>query len=222
MKAPSTLKADRDSGLLTKLLNKGDNVSIVQGKLLIKPSSGLAVPSNWLKQHESLLINDICQLFNVIALRYVSYSTGCYGSKKSQGITLQFSNLQTSDEAYVIYNANLRRTRNSKRGKKGEPLPSKQFIVSKRSSFYKFWCSTGLPLPRSLSKFYECMGKLKHITFTSQVDFKNRIADKTLPLLEVSYQQILEIKGISHSSKINANLTVKESLIFRKESLRNH
>lgn len=188
----------------------------MQGKLLIKPSSGLEVPSHWLKQYEPLLINDICQLFNITPLKYVSYSTGSYGSKKNDGITLQFINLQTNENAYLIFNAGLKRTRNSRGGKKGEPLPSKQFIVSERSSFYKFWCSTGLPLPRSLSKFYECMGKLKQLNFTGKVDLNNRIIDKTVPLLEVTYQQILARKQLTLSGNKNANLTAKEPLIFRQ------
>jgi hypothetical protein len=33
-----------ESSLLAKLLHKGDEIDIVQGKLLIKPNSGLAVP----------------------------------------------------------------------------------------------------------------------------------------------------------------------------------
>lgn len=216
MKTLSTLKAENGSSFLTKLLNNGDQISIVQGKLLIKPSSGLAVTNDWLKQHEPLLIRDICLTLNITAFRYISYSTGSYGSKKSQGITLQFNNIKTNDEAYIVYNANLKRARTGKRGKKGEPLPEKQFIVSEKSSFYKFWCSTGLPLPRSLSKFYECMGKLKSLIFTGQVDFNNRITGKKLSLLEISYQQIVDKKSIALSGKINANLTAKEPLIFRQ------
>jgi hypothetical protein len=204
------------SSLLTKLLNKGDQISIVQGKLLIKPSSGLEVPSNWLKQYEPLLINDICQLLNITALRYVSYTTGKYGNKKSPGITLQFRDLQTNEDAYIIYNAILKRTRNSKGGMKGDPLPNKQFIVSERSSFYKFWRSADLPLPRSLSKFYECMGKLKPLLFTGEVDFNNRITNKIVSLLEVSYQQILSNSNLILSGQKNSNLTAKEPLTFRQ------
>lgn len=63
MKTPNALKQESGSSLLIKLLNKGDEISITQGQLLIKPSSGLVVPPNWLKQHEPLLINEICQLF---------------------------------------------------------------------------------------------------------------------------------------------------------------
>lgn len=218
MKTPNTLKVESGSGLLTKLLCKGDEISITQGKLLIKPSSGLEVPPNWLKQYEALLINDICQLINITALRYVSYSTGSYGSKKNEGITLQFKNLQTNEDAYLIFNASLKRTRNSNGGKKGERLPGKQFIISERSGFYKFWCSTGLALPRSLSKFYECMGKLKPLIFTAKVDFNNRIINKAAPILEVSYQQILTKDNLPLSGKKNTNLTAKEPLRFRQET----
>lgn len=218
MTTPINLKMKSDSSLLTTLLIKGDQVSITQGKLLIKPSSGLPVPPKWLRQHELSLINDICLLLNFNALRYVSYSTGCYGSKKSEGITLQFINLHTNEDAYLIFNASLKRVRNSRGGKKGEQLPGKQFIASGRSSFYKFWCSTNLPLPRSLSKFYECMGKLKPLIFTGKVDLNNRIAGKKLLLLEASYQNILAKSNLTLSGNINTNLNAKEPLIFRQET----
>jgi hypothetical protein len=218
MTTPSIHNNVDGSDLLTKLLNKGDNISIVQGRLLIKPSSGLDVPQHWLKQHEPLLINNICNLFNIAPLKYESYSTGRYEyrGKKIEGITLQFLNLQTNEDAYLIYNASLKRTRKSNNGNKGEQLPGKQFIVSERCHFYKFWCLTGLPLPRSLSKFYECMGKLKSLTFTGNVDFNNRITDKKLSILEVSYQQIVDKKSILLSGKINTNLTAKEPLRLRQ------
>jgi hypothetical protein len=207
-----------DSSLLAKLLHKGDEIDIVQGKLVIKPSSGLAVPLTWLKQNEALLINDICRLFNIVPLRYISYTTGSYGVKKSQGITLQFSNLQSGEDAYIIYNANLKRTRKSKHAKKGDLLPGKQFIVSERSGFYKFWLSTGLPLPKSPSKFYECIGKLKSLVFISSIDFNNRITDKKLPLLELSFHEILNKHRVTLASKKNEELTAKQPLIFRQET----
>jgi len=68
----------------------------------------------------SLLIRDICLALNITAFKYISYSTGSYDSKKSQGITLQFNNLQINEDAYIVYNASLKRTRNSSGGKKGE------------------------------------------------------------------------------------------------------
>jgi len=216
MKTLNALNEANGSGLLTKLLNKGDNISIFQGVLLIKPNSGLEVPFQWLKQREPLIINDICRLFNVTPLKYISYSTGRYGSKKTEGITLQFINLQTKEQVYLIFNASLKRVRKSKGGNKGDPLPGKQFIVSERSGFYKFWCLTGLPLPKSLSKFYECMGKLKPLVFTGNVDFKNRIIDKKVALFEVTYQQILEENHLALNCNKSSNLTAKEPLIFRQ------
>jgi hypothetical protein len=207
-----------DSSLLAKLLHKGDEIDIVQGKLLIKPSSGLVVPLSWLKQNETLLINEICNLFKIVPLRYMSYTTGRYGAKKSQGITLQFCNLKSGEDVYIIYNASLERSRTNKNSKKGDPLPGKQFIVGKRSGLYKFWLSTGLPLPRSASKFYECMGKLKPLVFTSSIDFKNRITDKKLPLLEVSFHEILDKHRVALAGKQNEELTAKELLIFSQEN----
>jgi hypothetical protein len=207
-----------DSSLLAKLLHKGDEIDVVQGKLVIKANSRLAVPLTWLKQNEALLINDICRLFNIVPLRYISYTTGSYGVKKSQGITLQFSNLQSGEDAYIIYNANLKRTRNSKHAKKGDLLPGKQFIVSERSGFYKFWLSTGLPLPKSPSKFYECIGKLKPLVFISSIDLNNRITDKKLPLLEVSFHELLDKYRVALAGKQNEELTAKQPLTFRQET----
>ena len=220
MKTPSAHSTTNSSGLLTKLLNRGDDISIAQGKLSIKPSSGLTIPPAWLKQNEHLLINDICQLFNLTPLKYVSYSTGRYEykGKKIEGITLQFINLQTNENAYLIFNASLKRLRKSKGGKKGEPLPGKQFIVSERCHFYKFWCLTGLPLPRSLSKFYECMGRLKPFVFTGNVDFNNRISSKIIQLLSISYQQVLDKNRSPLSSNKCTNSSAKEPLIFRQET----
>ena len=205
-----------DSSLLAKLLHKGDELDIVQGKLLIKPSSGLAVPLSWLKQNETLLINEICCLFNIVPLRYISYTTGRYGAKKSQGITLQFCNLKTGEDAYIIYNASLERSRTNNNAKKGDPLPGKQFIVGERSGLYKFWLSTGLPLPRSASKFYECMGKLKPLVFTSAIDFNNRITDKKLPLLDINFHELLDRHRVALTGQQNDELTAKPPLIFRQ------
>jgi hypothetical protein len=60
------------------------------------------------------------------------------------------------------------------------------------------------------------MGKLKPLIFTGKIDFNNRITSKKISLLEVSYQQIVDIKSLSLSGKVNANLTAKEPLIFRQ------
>lgn len=205
-----------DSSLLTKLLHDGYEVNIVQGKLVIKTSNGLAVPLSWLKKNEKLLINEICDLFNIVPLKYMSYTTGRYGAKKSQGITLQFSNLNTGEDAYIIYNASLERSRTNKNAKKGDPLPGKQFIVGERSGFYKFWLSTGLPLPRSASKFYECMGKLKPLVFTSAIDFNNRITDKKLPLLDINFHELLDRHRVALTGQKSDELTAKPPLIYRQ------
>ncbi|GAA5136801.1 hypothetical protein GCM10025767_16660 [Thalassotalea piscium] len=209
---------DSSSSLLVKLINRGDEVSIVKGKLIMQPNSGLPVPVCWLKQNRTLLINDICNLFNCIPLQYISYTTGNYGQNKSPGVTLQFIDLLSRKNAYIIFNANLKRSRKSKYGKKGDPLPNKQFIVGERSSFYKFWLSTGLALPKSLSKFYECMGKLKQLTFTGEIDSKDRIKDKKLTLLEVTYHEILNKLKKPKNAQVTESLTAKQSLTFHQKT----
>ena len=104
-------------------------------------------------------------------LRYDSYSTGRYGSKLSEGINLQFLDIDTGTVYYVIFNVCLKRKRSSKKHAKDSFLPAKRFSVTKRRKFFRFWHYTcGLPIPsRGLTSFHDCMGKLKDIRFEGEV-----------------------------------------------------
>lgn len=114
-------------------------------------------------------------------LEYVTYSTGRYGPKRAEGVTLQFVNVETGNPAYCVFNAQLTRKRNTQGGAKGDPLPVGQFRVGKSSKFYRFWRQTGLPLPNRPSKFYKHIGRLKSLTFTAELEGERIIKDTLRP-----------------------------------------
>jgi hypothetical protein len=70
---------------------------------------------------------------------------------------------------YTIFNVGLTRTRTTKSGKEGSPLPKGHFIVTKGGAFYKFWKSTALTIPKSLTSFHDYMGNLKGILYTANL-----------------------------------------------------
>ena len=143
---------------------------------------------------------EILQKIGRDALTFHSHSASKYGPTLAGGVTLQFTHVLTGSEAYAIFNANLTRSRNTKNGRAGDPLPTKQFHVAKGSGFCKFWASTGLP-PRKLSSYYEYMGKLKPLFFESQdiSNSNNRLNSSLLKPLHISFHEVKEAFGFSDS-----------------------
>jgi hypothetical protein len=152
--------------LVTKLLSRGDTVSIEQGRLIIKPVSGKPVPSQWMIKNTPDICRAILNASSLNAFEYVGYHTGHYGKHKAQGVTLQFVSVVTGEAAYAIFNVDLTRQRTTAKGVAGTALPKGQFRIGKRSHFYKFWQSTGLSMPKRLAAFHDYMGNLKGIMFT--------------------------------------------------------
>ena len=163
--------------MLSILLERGDEVSIDNGKLVIQPTSGKAVPDEFMVQHAHAITLDALTLLGIASYRYMNYSTGIYGEHKSAGISLQFIDLLSGENPYACFNVDLKRKRGSDRGK---ALPKGQFSVGRRSQFYKLWLSTGLPVPASVTRFYQCMGKLKGFIFTADIAGDQKIKAKTL------------------------------------------
>ena len=107
----------------------------------------------------------------LLCLHYDSYSTGNYGPKLDEGITLQFIDEGSGCIYFAIWNVHLKRQRASGKYPKGSPYPPNRFSVSKRMKFFKFWHYTcGLPIPsKGLTTFHDCMGKLKDIRFEAEI-----------------------------------------------------
>ena len=182
------------------LLDWGYSVSIESGHLIINPNNKMPCVKHLTNSHKLKLMVEILQQIGRDALTFHSHSASKYGPTLAGGVTLQFTHVLTGSEAYAIFNANLTRSRNTKSGRAGDPLPTKQFRVAKHSGFCKFWASTGLP-PRKLSSYYEYMGKLKPLFFESQ-DISNsndRLDSSLLKPLQISFQEVKEAFDFSDS-----------------------
>ena len=88
--------------------------------------------------------------------------------------------MDTSELYHVHFNACLVRQRSVKKHKKGSPLPKGHFTVGQKSHFMKMWRSTFLPLPKSLTSFHDCMGKLKSIVFMAEISKGTRLDAGTI------------------------------------------
>jgi len=115
-------------------------------------------------------------------LKVDCYSTGCYGEKNADGLTLQFMVEDIELDYYTIFNVDCSRSRGPNKGAK---RPAGQFSVRKKHLFYKFWHHTcGLPTPtKGLTAFHDCMGKLKAFTFQAETDGGKRLRTDTLRIM---------------------------------------
>jgi len=183
------------TSLLSKLLERGDQIAIVDGELIIEPVSKKEVSEEWLIKNKNRLIREILELTEIDGYIYNSYTTGSYSVGNGilkDGITLVFENLLTCDNIRVIYNVLLKRKRNTNCGKAGAQLPNGHFRVKSGYTFCKWWKSLGIPLPRRLSSFHDYMGKLKDLVFACELDAStSRVANKMIPLLTITHDQLL-------------------------------
>lgn len=161
--------------LLRRLLARGDEVSITNGRLLIVPASGVTPPQDWLREQCTALEREVLSTVGINAYRYESYSTGRYlvgqGGVKAPGVTLQLTSAIGEGNAYSVFNANLDRARGPNKGK---PLPKGQFRVGTRHAFYQFWIRTGLKVPPT-HKFHDYLGNLRPILLTGEAASDGRI-----------------------------------------------
>lgn len=183
---------------LQTLLIRNDKVAIKNGRLVIQPISGKPVPKYWLEKRYKLFCMEILKSRGMDAFEYVSYSTGNYavptksGKALKPGVTLQFVSVLTGQTVHAIFNANLKRDRNTRTGKAGSDLPKGQFRVGTRHLFYRFWLSAGLTLPKRLSSFHDYMGNLKGRLFigTQTAGKANRIEAGSLATLNISNNEL--------------------------------
>lgn len=150
-------------------------------------------------------------------LEFIGWSSGPYKQSNgtmSGGITLQFVGIETGDPYYAVFNAITKRTRTTKHGKKGSYLGKNKFRITKLHAFYRFWKSTGLPLPMrwgkpNLSGFPDYMGKLKKFLFSGILheDKEGRLIAGKLMVLPCNKQ----VENSQSTVKNHVNLPRKES-----------
>ena len=181
--------------LTKKLLDRGDYVAVEQGQVVIRPKSGKSA-GEWLTDNATQIYREVLSKTGINALKYVSYSTGHYTQHKAGGVTLQYISLLTGESFHVVFNADLTRARGKQRG---QPLPKGQFRVGKGHAFTLFWSSLELPLPRRLSTFHDCMGKLKPIVISGSIDEKNRINKASIKPITISHTELIALFSVTKS-----------------------
>lgn len=117
--------------------------------------------------------------------QYFDNSVGVDSVNYKGFVRLAFIDINTSEIFYSIFNVSVHTKNGKKRLKRGK------FRVGVNSAFYKFWLSTGLPIPMvrgrpNLSGFADCMGKLKGIDLIGELhaDKHDRIIATTIKAIE--------------------------------------
>ena len=192
------------SRLVPLMLNRGDSLAIKCGALVVLPASGLPVPQKWLDDNSINVVTEILQQTGKDGLLYLEFSTGNYCKSLASGVTLQFQNLMTGVKAYAIFNADLTRSRSTKNGKAGDPLPTGQFNLAKGAAFVKFWDKTGVKKPLSRTEFHKRMGNLKALLFTGNPHptKQDRLVSSSIKPLEITFDEIIKAYNLSDSSAI--------------------
>jgi hypothetical protein len=175
---------------VTELLSRGDELSLVAGRLIIKTNNGKEVSKSWLQKFEIELIQEIIDSLGLVAYQYLSYTTGFYGKHKSEGLTMQFVNTNDGSEAYAIFNVMLKRKRTTSHGKLGTLLPKGHFNLGVRHGFKKFFVLSTKKVNIRNASIHEHMGLLKPIFFTGNTNSQSKIINETLMPIEVSFEQI--------------------------------
>ncbi|WP_149088407.1 hypothetical protein [Pseudomonas prosekii] len=192
---PNYAEVDSVECLATKLLSRGDTVSIELGQLAIQSASGKAVPPEWMNKNALKICRALLIAAGIDAFEYAGYRTGLYGKHKAPGVTLSFTSVITGATAYAIFNVDLTRKRTTAGGKTGEPLPAGQFRVGERSHFYKFWLGTGLQMPDRMQRFHKCMGKLSGILLAGTLNNDRFDVQSIQPVTISSDQARLAVLG---------------------------
>lgn len=182
--------------------NKEDcSVDIVNGRLIIKNSSGILVNESWLSQHRSYILKEIATLTQKHIFQYVSYSADRFGEKNTfNGIALQFIDYLTGGSACRHYNADLTHARATKVNKKGDRFKNKNdFRVGNNHKIARDWLAWGLKPPTRWAALKDYMGNMKVLAFTGAFSNGEFLFKESVQLIDVSNDEIhklLDSEGI--------------------------
>jgi hypothetical protein len=183
------------SRIIKNLINKGHSVAIQNGRLEIISSNGAIVPQDWFNNNSHKIALEVAQLVNQSIYVYSLYQTGTYYKGIAPGVMISLNDLLTGENVYAIFNAELKRKRNTKSGNAGAALPKGKFTVGRQSALYKLWLKTDLELPRRPSELYKSMGKLKSIYLTAQISNKSKLSNRSIEMFSCDSQTIHRLIG---------------------------
>lgn len=171
---------------LEDLINRGDVISITNGKLNITPISGKTVPSDWINEHSNALVSQISQVVQQPIYAYTSFTVGSYQGGKFDGITLRFYEVTSHADHYTIFNVSLNRQKQPGRFK------GKKFIAPKQGALMKFWNRLALPKPRRPSELYKKINVMSEYFWQASLRDKNKLESSELSFANITHQQIVD------------------------------
>lgn len=180
-------KQNNDITLLTKTLSRSSKLQIVNGIFEIEPVNQVHPEpdkqaqkiAEFIKANYKQLISEIAQAVSMHLLIFEYHDT------KPSRVRLYFLDMLTGELVRCYCNAETHRTRSTKHGKKGEPLPPKQFNPPEHGSLMKLWVRTGLEIPKRANMF-DYMGNLSAIVLCGQINNKGQIQAKDLHPVTIS------------------------------------
>jgi hypothetical protein len=179
--------------ILKDLVNRGYFVAIDNGCLQVKNKNGREASSDWLNQNSYQIVSEVAQLFNQSIYLYSHYDTGNYLKGIASGVRVALIDLSSGEDVFAIFNAELKRKRNTKAGKAGASLPKGMFNIGTRSSLYKFWLKTGLAVPRRPSEMYKSMSKLKTIYLSAERTKGSKLSNSSFETFSCDSQTICKL-----------------------------
>ena len=186
--------------LLTRI-SRGDQFSVIRGRLVVVPASGLAVPDDWLADNAAKIMAVIGAVAGMTVLRYERFETS---TRKFHGVQLIFSDLTNHQQGpgdtfpTAFFNAVTTRQRTTAAGQAGDPLPKNNFSLTltpgkQPPAFWQFWERTGLAHPKKLSCYHKKMALLKSRFFTADIHttaaIKRKILNESLVPISLTADQ---------------------------------
>lgn len=152
--------------LLHKLICRGDEISIINGKLTIVPVSNQPVPQKWLNQHSYSMISEIAKKSNSRLFSYTGeYNVTLVREKGYWCLKLDCIDLLNNAIFPMFFKVEKESRRSTGKNYKG-----KQFYAGKRSDVYKVFSKlAGFP-EFPLTKWHEYLGRLQYCFFVSDVN----------------------------------------------------
>lgn len=199
--------------LLNKLILRGDQVAIVDGRVQILPASGKHVSSAWLKGHSQILCEQIANVTKLNLHQYVDYSTGWVKGHSIGFVSLKFADITSGISVHLTWNANTKYTRSTRTHKQGDRLPDGKFLPNAGSKFIRFWHEAKQVKPSKPSAYAEKMHLLKELLFIGEAQpYKNgfKFKDKTIHLADISNNTI--VAAINSSRTDNSSLNARQQL----------
>jgi len=172
--------------LLSKLINRKDNISITNGRLVIEPASGKPIPDDWLEENWFDIVKDAALLTGRNCFSYQEHKI-VKNYFPDVSIRLEFISLVTGESIPMFFKVHTERAKDSKYGKKGNQLPQGSWRLPSNSGLRTIW---PFPKPRRNSEYCEKIWQFKHLIFDGNITPKGKLSKDTFKPLEIAMSEI--------------------------------